>query len=280
MDIRFNCPRCGQHLEVEEKGAGITVNCPSCKQQIEIPHGTQPEPSKISTLATQQKPQSAKFAQPLTAGSAAVADDPKAAPKPIFAEPERRRAPQTLTITVSTTALIVVAAIGFFLWQRGTFAPRASIPEIFKTQLMKFLEEGAKTNAFASQGVTYTQLQQQVAGTKAAYDLISATWPSTLPVGSRQKFERALEGWDLVIQLWQDKIEDRDEPTEPNINRFDRIMAYAPDRLVVETHDYSFIVEEYRGKRYLPFDPNIRVLLTVAGTSFNEGKTEILHALQ
>jgi Protein of unknown function (DUF4236) len=37
-DIRFNCPRCGQHLSVEERGAGMTVNCPGCNAQIEIPH--------------------------------------------------------------------------------------------------------------------------------------------------------------------------------------------------------------------------------------------------
>ncbi len=36
-DIRFNCPRCGQHLCVEERGAGMAVNCPSCNEQIEIP---------------------------------------------------------------------------------------------------------------------------------------------------------------------------------------------------------------------------------------------------
>jgi hypothetical protein len=58
MDIRFNCPRCGQHLSVEEKGAGMTVNCPSCKDPIEIPRGTAqqlpkaPAPTALSRLAT------------------------------------------------------------------------------------------------------------------------------------------------------------------------------------------------------------------------------------
>src|SRR5438874_12586216 len=58
MDIRFNCPRCGQHLSVEEKGAGMTVNCRSCKEPIEIPRGTAqqlpkaPAPTALSRLAT------------------------------------------------------------------------------------------------------------------------------------------------------------------------------------------------------------------------------------
>jgi hypothetical protein len=37
MDIRFNCPRCNQHLSVDESGAGMTVNCPSCNDSVEIP---------------------------------------------------------------------------------------------------------------------------------------------------------------------------------------------------------------------------------------------------
>jgi predicted RNA-binding Zn-ribbon protein involved in translation (DUF1610 family) len=36
-DIRFDCPRCGQSLTVEQRGAGMAVNCPSCNEQIEIP---------------------------------------------------------------------------------------------------------------------------------------------------------------------------------------------------------------------------------------------------
>jgi hypothetical protein len=49
-DIRFNCPACGQHLCVEEEGAGATVNCPNCNEQIEIPQGsTRPPPLPQST---------------------------------------------------------------------------------------------------------------------------------------------------------------------------------------------------------------------------------------
>src|SRR6266513_3427908 len=32
-DIRFNCPHCGKHLVVEQRGAGMAVNCPSCNEQ-------------------------------------------------------------------------------------------------------------------------------------------------------------------------------------------------------------------------------------------------------
>ena len=49
-DIRFNCPRCGQHLAVEQRGAGMSVNCPSCNEQIEIPGSTTPPPPPRITV--------------------------------------------------------------------------------------------------------------------------------------------------------------------------------------------------------------------------------------
>jgi membrane protein YdbS with pleckstrin-like domain/DNA-directed RNA polymerase subunit RPC12/RpoP len=44
MDMRFNCPRCGQHLSVDESGAGMTVSCPNCSEHIEIPRRKAPPP--------------------------------------------------------------------------------------------------------------------------------------------------------------------------------------------------------------------------------------------
>src|SRR6266508_956777 len=50
MDIVFNCPRCGQHLSVQDRGAGMAVNCPSCEGQIEIPSGTAPQAPTLPSL--------------------------------------------------------------------------------------------------------------------------------------------------------------------------------------------------------------------------------------
>jgi hypothetical protein len=36
-DIRFSCPRCGQHLCVEVRGARMAVKRPGCNEEIEIP---------------------------------------------------------------------------------------------------------------------------------------------------------------------------------------------------------------------------------------------------
>ena len=44
MDIRFDCPHCGQHLSVEERGAGMIVNCPA-PEVLKVPLPTAPPPN-------------------------------------------------------------------------------------------------------------------------------------------------------------------------------------------------------------------------------------------
>ena len=61
MDIRFNCPRCGQHLTVDESEAGRTVNCPSCNEPIEIPGSAaqppqSPPPVPVTPVVKQTPP--------------------------------------------------------------------------------------------------------------------------------------------------------------------------------------------------------------------------------
>jgi DNA-directed RNA polymerase subunit RPC12/RpoP len=37
MDLIFNCPKCGQELEVDDSGAGEEIACPACGSTIRIP---------------------------------------------------------------------------------------------------------------------------------------------------------------------------------------------------------------------------------------------------
>ena len=56
MHIRFDCPRCGQTLSVEEKGAGMLVNCPTCRGKIQIPLGTASQAPDVSIPMTPHTP--------------------------------------------------------------------------------------------------------------------------------------------------------------------------------------------------------------------------------
>ena len=69
MDIAFNCGSCGQHVVIDEKGAGITVQCPKCNQTLTVPR-TKPAPSKPPTPAPDiQHPKAATATPPKTVAS-------------------------------------------------------------------------------------------------------------------------------------------------------------------------------------------------------------------
>src|SRR5256885_713368 len=50
MDIQFECDKCGQHIVIDETGAGIKVQCPACRQELTVP--VDPTAMKIASVAT------------------------------------------------------------------------------------------------------------------------------------------------------------------------------------------------------------------------------------
>ncbi len=50
MDITFNCGSCGQHIVVDEAGAGVTVPCPKCGQSLTVPQAATESPLKTPVL--------------------------------------------------------------------------------------------------------------------------------------------------------------------------------------------------------------------------------------
>jgi len=153
------------------------------------------------------------------------------------------------------------------------------ISDEFKIQVMKFIETGTETNAKAIQGVAFADLSAQVVSTKAAHDLTLAVWPKDFLPAAQEGFARAVEGWGLALELWGLKIDKGDDPTAPDINGFDRYVAYGLEEMAVERYGKNYLVKEYRGKKHLPIDENIDVLLKLAGTSFETGREQMLQAL-
>jgi len=45
MDITFACEKCGQHLVIDEAGAGVTIQCPKCDASLTVPKPPSPSPS-------------------------------------------------------------------------------------------------------------------------------------------------------------------------------------------------------------------------------------------
>jgi len=58
MSIKFHCPKCDQHLVVDDSGAGAEVTCPNCKNEISIPEGL-PHQDKAEAVAKITPPRKA-----------------------------------------------------------------------------------------------------------------------------------------------------------------------------------------------------------------------------
>jgi hypothetical protein len=49
MDITFDCNKCGQHIAIDEAGAGITIDCPGCGKPVYVPSPATHKPSAPPT---------------------------------------------------------------------------------------------------------------------------------------------------------------------------------------------------------------------------------------
>ncbi len=154
------------------------------------------------------------------------------------------------------------------------------ISDTFKQQLMRLLEQSSTLNAMTSQGVNYVTYRDQLAEVRGIHDFTSTLWPSRFRTDAKDELDKALEGWDLVLYLWQLDIGDKDNPVEPNINGYQLFIDYADGLLHMETHPSYFIVPEYRNKRYLPFDENIGILMAIAGDHFEGARAILLDTLE
>lgn len=191
--------------------------------------------------------------------------------------PKRSRA---LAIGAISLTFALGILLGFLLGQHRARSSRVAAGELFKKELTKFLEEGARTKTLAAQDIPFEAMQEQFAHTKATYELLRAAWPAALSADSRTRFKRALDGWELALQLWQLQIAKADNPTEPNISSYARFTAFAPDELVVQIRDADYAVKNDRFRHFLPFAENQKILLAMAARSFDAGCKEILRALQ
>jgi hypothetical protein len=49
MDLRFECPRCGQHLSATRSQVGLTAPCPNCNAAVTVPKASTLPPTSTST---------------------------------------------------------------------------------------------------------------------------------------------------------------------------------------------------------------------------------------
>src|SRR5579872_841751 len=87
MDLIFNCPKCGQELEVDASGAGEEINCPACGEHILIP-----EPAADATAPPTAEQEAAPLIpQPINAiATSAAAKIEKHLRVPVHTKPQEK----------------------------------------------------------------------------------------------------------------------------------------------------------------------------------------------
>jgi hypothetical protein len=166
-----------------------------------------------------------------------------------------------------------ILLVSFILSGCSLFKPQ--MPKAMKDNISELLKDEAVLNAETEQGVTYANYSQQLAVTKGAYDLAVSVWPEKYQPEAKKDFDNAFTGWKLAADLWYWKINQYDEPVEPNINHYQDYINYGGNNLVIETHPSDFIVEKYQGKKFVSFD-NISALLTMASNDFSKGQALLI----
>lgn len=170
--------------------------------------------------------------------------------------------------------ILVVAVL--LLTGCSIFRPR--MPKDLKPLAADLLKECSVLNAMTSQGVSFMEYANQLAKTRGAYDLALSEWPDKYAPSTKEYFDKAFTGWSLALQLWNDKIQEYDNPTEPDINGYQKYIDYAGDDLVIETRSNDYLVEDYRGKKFVTFD-NIGLLLGRASDDYLVAQTVLQNDL-
>lgn len=154
-----------------------------------------------------------------------------------------------------------------------------SLPDDFKAQIRVVIQEGTTLAAMTKRGATYDEYGNQLLKVHSAYDLALAQWPDGFAPLGKVGMERSLNGWDLSLLLWEAKISRKDNPTEPNFNRYNDFVAYAGNKLVTAVWDEPSL-PDYDKKKYLPYDENISILFSLANTHFDNTRGILLAAIK
>jgi len=75
----------------------------------------------------------------------------------------------------------------------------------FRVHLDEFIREGSVLNSYTEQGVNYQAFGDQLAKTRAAFDLTYPDGPSQDLV-QYQHFANAIRGWSATYKVWHRKI--------------------------------------------------------------------------
>jgi len=258
--ISGNCPYCNQKYEIDETWIGKQGTCPNCNRDFTIP-------TPVHSSFSLDKFRTASSPTETARNSVGV------------------KSFWTCNILLFLL-LILIGALAFRVWFPSSPIRNDSMRnELFKHNIIKLLDTGEHITIMSSYGINKIQLESEVDQFEATLNMAIITWPDSAAEKRREflngtlECAQAVEGWRLTIKLWNLKVGEKDNPCAPDVNGFSTYQKYAGNKLVEEVHPDDCSVPEYRNKKYLPFDKNISVLLSISADHYQIGIAKIMKSI-
>ena len=295
MAINFVCS-CGRKLKASDEQAGITAPCPKCGNLVTAPlliyHDSlarkdPPVAKVIQSPASKQAPR-----QPELLTEPVPTPVPDTQNRELITQQWDYR-PMTLTVV----GIISLTALAFYFSSpigkppstskasaSQTVTPKVKatfkISDNFRSQLMSYLKTAGKLNALSSQGVRMNDFEKQLAEVRSELDLLEHTWPKDHKDVGLPSFQASITGFDTARKLWQLRLDGKGVPMEPDVNDYREFVSIGGRYLDVNTYQNDDPKPDLRGKKYIPFDPNISIFLSMGNKLFEIGRDEIIELIK
>ena len=272
--ITGKCPYCDQKYKIDDEWMGKMVGCPNCNRNFIIPDPTKSFPSDKEETAPQKQERTSTD----KIGTISSKNETK----------EKGCHIKSLVFCNILLFLLLVfaGAIAFRLWFPPSPVENNTLKnELFKHNIIKLLDVGEHITTMSSYGINKLELESEVDQFEAMLNMAIATWPKSstrkncLFLNGASEYTKAVEGWRLTIKLWDLKINKSDPPCEPDINGYKTYKLYSENKLIEKVYPYNYSVVAYSRKKYLPFDDNISVLLSIAAEHYQSGVSDIMKSI-
>jgi len=143
---------------------------------------------------------------------------------------------------------------------------KPKISDIFKAQLVQFIQGGGELQSMTGIGITLDKLTELTSAQKSRLEFLVMSWPENFCPEAKDLFAKSILGYVLAAQIW-DKGAVR---TYQDFELGEALIKYEGSNLVTLDSDSKFF----------PVDKNIPVLFEIAGNYFGHGRELVMHQLE